>query len=83
MRRTYLLALGLALVSACAGTKSAPPPDPAAGPPVRCRTVLEVRPGSFGASGSATPVEECEPVGADPAGAATPEEAPLGTPVSP
>lgn len=83
MPHALLLALGLALVSACAGTQPAPPPDPVAGPPVRCRTVLEVRPGSFGASGSATPVEECEPVGADASGAATPEEAPLGTPVSP
>jgi hypothetical protein len=53
------LSLPLALC-ACAAPAPATPASTAA-PAVRCRTVLEMRPGVLGTAGNPTPVQQCEP----------------------
>ena len=84
--RFLLLPAALAAAGSLACATPAPPAPPPAPsvvkPEVRCRTVLDVRPGTLGAPSSATPVERCEPVAAPAAAAveAPPEdEAPLGS----
>lgn len=65
---------------------SAPPAPSTAKPEVRCRTVLEIRPGPLGSASSATPVQHCEPVAAPAAAGTEPpetDEAPLGAPSRP
>ena len=51
------------LVLGCAGTQGdASPQGASATPRLRCRTVLEYRPGPAGTVGQSTPVQKCEPI---------------------
>ena len=72
----------LAAAGALACASPAPPPaapPPTSGPAVRCRTVLEVRPGAYGTGSNATPVQRCDPeLPASAPEAAPDDEKPLG-----
>jgi hypothetical protein len=64
MRRSRL-AISLVLIAAaadCASADQKSAPLSTSGPEIRCRTVLEVRPGALGTASNATPVQKCEPV---------------------
>jgi len=89
MNRRSLLRLSVVLVLssgsfACATAPQASGPAPTLRPVVRCRTVLEVRPGALGTASNPVPVQRCEPE--IPTSAPPPEsqdEPPLGTRTTP
>jgi hypothetical protein len=69
MKRTPMLfALVLAAALGCAADGSAG--KPAGGAHVRCRSVLETRPGPGGFGTQTVPVQKCEPVTPGPVGTA-------------
>ena len=73
-RRGLLAVLPILTAAALGCTSASPQPLSTSGPEIRCRTVLEVRPGALGTASNATPVQKCEPVMPAPAAPASDEQ---------